>query len=91
MSSVEADMINERIEVLCVFSDSSSEQGYCFPRKIKYRGRTIEFTELGLRHPTTKGNRMVHIFDMSDGLALYRLEFDAERLVWTLVSKVVVD
>jgi hypothetical protein len=29
---------------------------------------------------------MVHVFDMSDGTHDYRLEFDAERLTWTLVS-----
>jgi hypothetical protein len=91
VAKIDADIIGERIEVLCVFNDSGSEQNYCFPRKIKYRGRTIEFSELGLRHPTTKGKRMVHIFDMSDGLAMYRLEFDAERLVWTLISKVFVE
>ena len=91
MASIDADLINERIEVLCIFNIGASEQDYCFPRKIKHRGKTVEFTELGLHHPTTKGNRMVHIFDMSDGLANYRIELDAERLVWTLISKVVVD
>jgi hypothetical protein len=29
---------------------------------------------------------MVHIFDMTDGTADYRLEFDAQALTWTLVS-----
>jgi hypothetical protein len=91
VTKIDAETIDERIEVLCVFNNAGSEQQYCFPRKIKYKGRTIEFNELGLRHPTTRGNRMVHIFDMSDGLALYRLEFDAERLVWTLISKVMVE
>lgn len=91
MTEIDAELINERIEVLCVFNEGSSEQYYCFPRKMKYKNRTIEFTELGLRHPTVKGNRMVHIFDMSDGLASYRLEFDAERLVWTLIHKIMVD
>lgn len=91
MANIEGEEINERIEVLCVFNDNGSEQNYCFPRKIKYKGRTIEFNELGLRHPTVKGNRMVHVFDMSDGLAAYRIEFDAESLVWMLVSKIVVE
>lgn len=57
----------------------------CFPKKMEYRGRQITFTETGLRHPTTKGQRMVHVFDMTDGEADYRLEFDAESLRWKLV------
>ncbi len=31
---------------------------------------------------------MIHVFDMSDGTNDYRLEFDAERLTWTLVSMI---
>ncbi len=41
-----------------------------------------------MRHPTSKGKRMIHVFEMSDGINDYRLEFDAERLVWTLVSMI---
>jgi hypothetical protein len=29
---------------------------------------------------------MIHVFDMSDGEADYRLEFDAESLTWTLIA-----
>jgi hypothetical protein len=29
---------------------------------------------------------MIHVFDMTDGTADYRLEFDAEALTWTLVA-----
>jgi hypothetical protein len=39
-----------------------------------------------MRHPTSKGKRMIHVFEMSDGTNDYRLELDAERLTWTLVS-----
>jgi len=53
---------------------------------MKYKNQLIEFSELGLRHPTTKGRKMVHVFDMSDGVNDYRLEFDAESLTWTLVA-----
>jgi len=53
---------------------------------MKYRGQVIDFTELGLRHPTSKGTRMIHVFDMSDGVNDYRLEFDAEGLTWTLAA-----
>jgi hypothetical protein len=29
---------------------------------------------------------MIHVFDMTDGNADYRLEFDAAALSWTLVA-----
>lgn len=38
-----------------------------------------------MRHPTEKGKRMIHAFNMSDGVNDYRIELDAERLIWTLV------
>ena len=57
----------------------------CFPKRMQYEGRDVIFTETGLRHPTQKGQRMVHVFDMTDGQADYRLEFDAESLGWKLV------
>lgn len=78
-------LINERVEVVAVFKKADTSQ-ICFPAKIKYKNHQIEFSELGLRHPTTKGKRMIHVFDMSDGVNDYRLEFDAEGLTWTLVA-----
>lgn len=78
-------LINERIAVVAVFAGQDGRH-LCYPAKMRHKGRDVTFTQLGLRHPTLKGKRMVHVFDMSDGQADYRLEFDAERLTWTLVS-----
>lgn len=78
--------INERVEVISLFRRGVDSNKLCLPVKMKWRSREISFTELGLRHPTSKGCRMIHVFDMSDGKSDYRLEFDAERLIWTLVS-----
>ena len=44
-------------------------------------------TEIGLRHPTVQGRRTLHIFDVTDGQADYRLEFDSVTLVWRLVRE----
>lgn len=78
--------INERIEVVAVYRTAVDVGQICYPAKMRYRGQEITFTELGLRHPTSKGRRMIHVFDMSDGTNDYRLEFDAEALTWTLVA-----
>lgn len=79
-------LINERVEVVAVYHTSVDVSRICYPAKMRYRGQEILFTELGLRHPTSKGKRMIHVFDMSDGVNDYRLEFDAEGLTWTLVA-----
>jgi len=78
--------INERVDIVTVFYAKSPEITLCIPRKMKYRGQEIMFTIFGMRHQTAKGKRMIHVFDMSDGVNDYRLEFDAEVLTWTLIS-----
>lgn len=74
--------LNERVEVVAKFGSGLNP---CVP--IKFRrpnGREVMITEIGLRHPVAAGRRMLHMFDVTDGEADYRLEFDAERLTWRL-------
>ena len=77
--------VRQRVEVATLFR-LRDKRSLCYPAKMKFGSQEIVFTELGLRHPAPKGQRMVHIFDMSDGTNDYRLEFDAEALTWTLIS-----
>ncbi len=81
-------LINKPVSVAVVFTKNGDINTLCLPKKMQYGAKEIEFTELGLRHPTQQGKRMVHVFDMSDGVNDYRLEFDAERLTWLLVSMI---
>lgn len=78
--------VNERVSVITVFPARGAAMDLCVPKKMRFRGRDIEFTELALRHPTAAGKRMIHVFHVSDGANGYRLEFDAEALTWTLVA-----
>jgi hypothetical protein len=78
--------VNERVDIVPIFYARSPEITICVPWKMKYRNQEIVFTVFGMRHPTVKGKRMIHVFDMSDGANDYRLEFDAEVLTWVLVS-----
>ena len=80
------EKINERIDVVTVFHKQGDVSSLCLPHKMRWRNQEIIFTELGLRHPTLQGKRMLHVFHMSDGVNGYRLEFDAERLTWTLIA-----
>jgi hypothetical protein len=80
--------INERVDMVLIHYANASERLLCVPYEMKYHGQEIIFTVFGMRHPTEKGKRMIHIFEMSDGVNDYRLEYDAERLTWMLVSMI---
>jgi hypothetical protein len=77
--------LNESVEVVAVFKPSRT---MCEPVKFRrVNGREVLVAEIGLRHPTVKGKRTVHVFDVTDGGADYRLEFDSERLTWRLTME----
>lgn len=77
--------LNERVQVICVFGPGLNP---CRPVRFRRaNGREVEVSEIGLRHPTTAGKRTLHIFDVTDGEADYRLEFDSERLTWHLTRE----
>lgn len=77
--------LNERVEVIAIFSDGLN---MCKPVRFRRQsGREIEITEIGLRHPAPRGVKAVHVFDVTDGGADYRLELDAERLTWHLTRE----
>ncbi len=80
--------INEKIDVAVTYRAGGDIVTLAYPHKMIHHGREVTFTKLGMRHPTFQGKRMVHIFDMSDGVNDYHLEFDAERLTWMLVSMI---
>lgn len=80
--------VNERVGVVSTYRLNSNGKASFFPLKMKYKGEEITFTKLALKHPTSKGQRMIHVFDMSDGDTDYRLEFDAERLTWMFASMI---
>lgn len=78
--------LNERVEVVTTFGT-----GLHPCRPVKFRrasGREVQVSEIGLVFPAThRGSQMVHVFDVTDGGADYRLEFDAQRLTWHLTRE----
>lgn len=72
--------------MVALYHKSGDISTLAFPCKMRWRQQEISFTKLGFRHPTAKGKRMIHVFDVSDGTNDYRIEFDAEGLTWTLVA-----
>jgi len=82
----QATLINKDVNIVAFYFKNNARRLRCFPKRMEYDGKRVDFTETGLVHPTQKGKRMIHVFDMTDGSADYRLEFDAQALSWTLVS-----
>lgn len=78
--------INQRVSVVTIFRASTADINKCWPHKMHYHGKDVTFTIFGMRHPTSRGKRMIHVFEVSDGANDYRLEFDAEGLSWQLIS-----
>lgn len=77
--------LNERIEVVAIFGSGLNP---CRPVKFRRAsGREVVVSEIGLHFPTSAGNRTTHVFDVTDGGADYRLEFDSERLTWHLTRE----
>lgn len=81
----ETQDINERVDVVSIGYAKESERKKYVPAVMRYHHREIKL-EFLMRHPTSQGHRMVHIFDATDGDNDYRLAFDTERLTWTLQS-----
>lgn len=76
---------NEPVSVKAVFKRGHQP---CMPVSfLRSNGREVAVSELGLRHPVAKGSKTIHIFDVTDGNADYRLELDSESLVWTLTME----
>jgi hypothetical protein len=80
------NIINKEVNVVAYYFHSKGMRLRCYPKVMEYNGRRVAFTETGLRHPTRKGMRSIHVFDMTDGNDNYRIEFDAHQLIWTLIS-----
>lgn len=77
--------INENVDVIATFKQKGGKVAV-MPSVMRWCGRDIRLTILGLRHPVRHGARLTYIFDMSDGVNDYSLEFDTTRLTWRLVS-----
>ncbi len=77
--------LNEQVDVVALFRPGRT---MCEPVKFRRKnGREVTITEIGLRHPRMHGAKTVHVFDVTDGTADYRLEFDAEGLTWRLTRE----
>lgn len=78
-------LLREQVDVVALFKPGRT---MCEPIKFKRRsGRQVVVSEIGLRHPVPKGDKVLHVFEVTDGGSDYRLEFDSQRLTWWLTME----
>ncbi len=77
--------INKQVNVNSVYF-SGRNNFRSFPREISYDNHQVTFVESGMRYLLQKGQKVVQLFDMSDGQSNYRLQFDSSDFTWTLLN-----
>ncbi len=78
-------VINKEVNVTGVyFLPGPHLKGY--PKRMEFEGREYTFIESGLRYLVRKGQELIEIFDMSDGAQDFRLTFNTENRMWTLIG-----
>ena len=79
--------INQAVKVIASF-EKKNNAVVAMPLQMFYRGREINFTQLGLCHPVRHGSQLHYVFDVSDGANDYSLDFDTTTLIWTLIAMI---
>jgi len=69
-----------------VFIATSKTSRKLLPECMIWRGRTYQFTSVGLRHATYDGDVLIHVFTMTTESACFRISLNSKTLLWTLES-----
>lgn len=82
--------VNQNVDVDAFFFKGTDSQGELksFPRRIELGNTQYTFKD-GLRFLARKGQRIVQLFDMTDGQTTYRLRYDGQSEQgnqWTLIG-----
>jgi hypothetical protein len=77
--------INQEITVTAL-SFKGKGEFKSVPRRIQFGDKEVTFIDTGIQYLVQKGQHMVKLFDMTDGIQNYRLKFDPEQWTWTLLG-----
>ena len=78
--------LNSDVEVTALYF-RPEPQGHrlkSFPKRMTWGGREYNFATDRLRYLVQQGQKLVQLFDMSDGQATYRLRQEGDH--WTLIG-----
>jgi hypothetical protein len=78
--------VNKEVNVTALYFKKGNRQLTSYPKRMEFNGREYTFVESGLRYLIQKGQQLVQVFDMTDGATNYRLRFDQNQQLWTLVD-----
>ena len=78
--------VNKEVTVTSMYFRNGNRQLQAFPRRIEFEGNEYTFVESGFHYLVKKGQRLIELFDMNDGVNDYRLKFDNSERTWTLVG-----
>jgi hypothetical protein len=82
----QVNLINKEVSIVAYYFKNNARRLRCFPKRMEYDGKRVDFTETGAIRPAEQIDGRVHIFDMSDGDKDYRLEFNPTTLNWKLIA-----
>ena len=75
--------LNQEIDVTSFYFT----KGKTFPRRIQFGEQELTFIESGLRCLVQKGQELIDIFNISDGLYLYTIRHERASQNFILLSK----
>lgn len=76
--------LNREVNVTGYYFKNGSQM-HSFPSQIEFDNQRVTFAKSGMQYLVQKGQNLVRLFDASDGSATYRLKYDPQQLIWTLV------
>ncbi len=78
-----AEDIHESISV-ALWSNHTTKK--ILPYSLYWRNRRYRITNVGFHHAVHEGRTLIHIFSVTDGTTFFKLKFDTETLLWTLLE-----
>lgn len=73
-------IVNEPAEVYAIFQVPAK----LVPKKIKWRNRVHDITEIGYAHKEKRGRVLFHIYNVTTPTVYMRMSLDTELLKWTV-------
>jgi hypothetical protein len=75
------EQVNDRVQVASVFKD-----GGITPLKFMWNGREFPVKTINLAYSGFEGRSKIYYFAVSDQNNYFKLQFNSDNLVWTLLE-----
>ena len=75
------ELINEPIDVIAVFGKGYQD---IKPYKFRWADKDYLISKIGYKHKVKEGNKIIHVFSLTDGMNFFELRFDANEVAWML-------